>query len=331
MMTPERLTPFQRRLDASINSHSETRALLVLIRLDDITEHDTTTTPDADAPRATHHFSPTDTLIDIAHSSSSLPSLPLFYDVLPELFAARKMRLDKVCPSGDVIARCTLEEYGALFVAAESVCVPEACVFANEREVTEFQNQAGIACAMFDETEVQLQPAALLALIAAHKEAEGSGMTITPRGGGEASRRSYEDTLRLWLSRVLPALDFWCAGGRVSSDEADAVRGLPTNAQVAAVLEMEERGIFFSKDFKKSVMRSVALPGTSQHLAMLAFDVTEFRDASVRCILARHGWFQTVLSDMPHFTFLGRAEEELTSLGLQRIVADEQAFYVPRV
>lgn len=241
------------------------------------------------------------------------------------------MRLDKVCPPDDTVARRALEEYGALFVAAETVRVPETCVFANNREVVEFQQRAGIARAMFDDVEVQLQPAALQALIAARTEAEGSGLNITPRGGDEAARRSYDDTLRLWLSRVLPALDFWCACGRVAGDEADAVRALPTSAQVAAVLEMEGRGIYFSKDFKKSVMRSVALPGTSQHLAMLAFDVVEFRDASVRSVLARHGWFQTVLSDLPHFTFLGRAEEELIALGLKRVVADEQTFYVPRV
>ncbi len=241
------------------------------------------------------------------------------------------MRFDEVCPPGDVVARRAIEEYGALFVAAETVRVPDACVFANEREVADFQNQAGIAQRMFDDVAVQLQPAALQALIAARDAATSSGLTITPRGGSEASRRSYDDTLRLWSSRVLPALDFWCACGRVTGDEADAVRELPINAQVAAVLEMEGRGIFFSKDFKKSVMRSVALPGTSQHLAMLAFDVAEFRDASVRDILARHGWFQTVLSDLPHFTFLGRTETELHDYGLKPVVADEQVFYVPRV
>ena len=241
------------------------------------------------------------------------------------------MRLDEICPPHDPIARRALEEYGALFVADASVRVPDACIFACEAAVTDFQRQAGSATATLDASVVELQPAALQALLAARDEAHDLGLTLTPRGGGEASRRDYADTLRLWHSRVLPALDFWCACGHLSNDEADLVRQLPTAAQVAAVLECEARGIYFSKDFKKSVMRSVALPGTSQHLAMLAFDAVEFRDARVRSVLARHGWFQTVLSDLPHFTFLGRAEADLPDYGLKRVVADEQVFYVPHV
>src|SRR5205085_2247542 len=81
----------------------------------------------------------------------------------------------------------------------------------------------------------------------------------------------------------------------------------------AAVLELERAGLFFSKDLSKSILRSVAAPGASQHLAMLAFDASEFQDARVRDLLARCGWFQTVLSDLPHFTYLGLEESELPS------------------
>jgi len=38
---------------------------------------------------------------------------------------------------------------------------------------------------------------------------------------------------------------------------------------------------------------------------MLAFDVTEFQNLRVRELLGKHGWFQTVLSDLPHFYFFG--------------------------
>ncbi|HWS55608.1 MAG TPA: hypothetical protein VN228_15825, partial [Pyrinomonadaceae bacterium] len=99
--------------------------------------------------------------------------------------------------------------------------------------------------------------------------------------------------------------------------------------QVAAVLELERDGMYFSTDFSKSILHSVAAPGASQHLAMLAFDVAEFRDARVRRLLERHGWFQTVLSDLPHFTYLGLPEEELPARGLRRVVMHEQAFWVP--
>ena len=51
---------------------------------------------------------------------------------------------------------------------------------------------------------------------------------------------------------------------------------------------------------------------------MLAFDVKENENPKVRSILARHGWFQTVSSDTPHFTFLGVTEDQLPSLGLKK-------------
>ena len=109
------------------------------------------------------------------------------------------------------------------------------------------------------------------------------------------------------------------------------MRWLSLREQVAAVLELEGRGLFFSKDFLKSVLRSVAAPGASQHLAMLAFDASEFSDARVRAALAHHGWFQTVLSDLPHFTYLGLDERHLPARGLRRVEAGGQSFWIPNI
>jgi hypothetical protein len=95
------------------------------------------------------------------------------------------------------------------------------------------------------------------------------------------------------------------------------------------VLELESCGCFFSKDFSKSILQSVAAPGASQHLALLAFDAVEFTDARVRSILAGRGWFRTVRNDLPHFTYLGVAESELPGLGLRPASVDEQVFWVP--
>ena len=64
---------------------------------------------------------------------------------------------------------------------------------------------------------------------------------------------------------------------------------------------------------------------------MLAFDANEFLDQRVREILAAHGWFQTVLSDLPHFTFLGLNEDELPGRGLKRIEVHTQVFWIPDV
>ena len=123
--------------------------------------------------------------------------------------------------------------------------------------------------------------------------------------------------------------DLWTSEGRVAADEAERIGTLDFPEQVARVLELESCGCFFSKDFSKSILQSVAAPGASQHLALLAFDIVEFTDARVRAILAARGWFQTVRNDLPHFTFLGVAESELPGLGLRRVANDEQVFWVP--
>src|SRR5947209_8622506 len=217
-----------------------------------------------------------------------------------------------------------------MFVA-EGVRLPRVCVFESEEEVEGFQREAGWRAEELEGATVELQPAAMTALLAAREEARSSGLRLSPRGGGEAGRRSFEDSLRLWHSRCDPALDYWCARGRLTEDEAERVRRLSPREQVAAVLELETGGLFFSKDLSKSILRSVAAPGASQHLAMLAFDAAEFADARVRRLLARHGWFQTVLSDLPHFTYLGLAEEDLPARGLRRVESGGQTFWVPEM
>ncbi len=108
------------------------------------------------------------------------------------------------------------------------------------------------------------------------------------------------------------------------------MRALPLHDQVAEVLELEKSGIFFSKDLSKSILYSIAAPGTSQHIALLALDVTEFDNPRVREILAKHGWFQTVLSDLPHFTFLGLKEKDLPKHGLKSVIVDGQNFWIPK-
>ncbi len=45
---------------------------------------------------------------------------------------------------------------------------------------------------------------------------------------------------------------------------------------------------------------------------------SSFPIAKVREILAKHGWFQTVVSDQPHFTFLGVPENQLVEFGIKK-------------
>jgi hypothetical protein len=113
--------------------------------------------------------------------------------------------------------------------------------------------------------------------------------------------------------------------------EASRIKSLQPFEQVAEILKLESQGIYFSKDFSKSILYSVAAPGASQHIFMLALDVKEFADPNVREILAKNGWFQTVQSDLPHFTFLGAAESELSSKGLKPVIVSGQKFWVPNL
>lgn len=62
---------------------------------------------------------------------------------------------------------------------------------------------------------------------------------------------------------------------------------------------------------------------------MLALDIVEYGNAKVRQVLANNGWFQTVDSDLPHFTYLGIAESELPSLGLLAKKIGTQIFWIP--
>jgi hypothetical protein len=251
-----------------------------------------------------------------------------FFTALARALAARGVSLESFCPPGDAVALRLLEEYGAMFLA-EGVTPPSVLAFESAEEVERFQSKAGRRSSDFGGAVVELQPAALEALLLAREDARAAGLDITPRCGSEAGRRSFADTLRLWRSRFDPAVEHWQARGRLAADEAARLRALPLREQVAAVLELERGGIFFSKDFSKSILRSVAAPGASQHLAMLAFDAAEFADGRVRDLLARRGWFQTVLSDLPHFTYLGLQESELTLRGLRRVEGCGQTFWIP--
>ena len=261
------------------------------------------------------------------NNSKSLP----FYDALAHALKKRKIKLDSICPPSDPVARRILEEYGAVFVATKKVLPPPVCIFTTEDQVTRFQDEAG-----FDEEQIgfdviELQPEALKQLRKAREQAQKEGLDITPRDGAEAARRNYGDSVRLWNSRFLPALDYWLSQGRLTADQVSRLKSLALSQQIAEVLELEKVGVYFSKDLSKSILYSIAAPGTSQHIHMLAFDVNEFENPRVREIMAEHGWFQTVLSDLPHFTFLGLKEKDLPKNGLRSLEVNGQVFWIPNV
>ncbi|HKX83459.1 MAG TPA: hypothetical protein VJL58_04495 [Pyrinomonadaceae bacterium] len=229
--------------------------------------------------------------------------------------------------SGTVEERL-LPEYGAVFVT--QAVPPPTIVFENEAAVSSFQDTLEIGYANIGGFDLELQKPAMNALLAAAAEASDEGLSISPRGA-DSARRNYLGTVELWASRVEPALDHWLAAERISAEQAANIRSLSPFGQVPEVFKLEREGIWFAKDLSKSIIYSVAPPGTSQHLSMLAFDVAEFDQPQVREILAKHGWYQTVVSDLPHFTFLGMNEGELSNSGLKQIAHLEREFWIPDI
>jgi hypothetical protein len=230
----------------------------------------------------------------------------------------------------DEVGMRVLADYGAVFVARGGSVPPPFVVFLDDAAVDEWQKGVKSIRVNLGGFSVALQPPAMTALLEARAEARKSGLDISPVDK-YAARRSYADTVTLWKSRVNPGLAHWVSEGRLTRAEAARIQSLSPRNQVPEVLRLEKNGLYFSEDFSKSILYSVAAPGTSQHLSLLALDVKQNEDEAVRSILARHGWFQTVLSDAPHFTFLGVNEEQLPSLGLKSVTAEGRTFWIPRM
>lgn len=230
----------------------------------------------------------------------------------------------------DEAGKLLLEKYGAVFVAQDGSIAPRSVFLKDDREVAAFQSLAGSTKEVIGNSSVELQPPAMAALKSAMKEANANGGSITPRGS-DASKRSFQDTVGLWASRVDPGLDHYVGQGRISKEDAVRIRALSPYEQVPEILKLEAAGMYFSKDLSKSIIYSVAPPGSSQHLSMLALDINEHESAQVRSVLAQHGWFQTVVSDLPHFTYIGVSENELPKLGLKKTTSGGRVYWVPNM
>jgi hypothetical protein len=228
----------------------------------------------------------------------------------------------------DEIGTRLLACYGAVLVARGGTTPPPVLVFPDEESVARWQSSVKTDRVEINKTVVELQTPALRALMEARLEARMSKLDITPRGA-DAARRTYADSVELWMSRVRPGLRHWVKEGRLDQREAQRILSLPLRDQVREILRLEKQGLLFSKDFSKSILVSVAPPGASEHISMLALDIDESANPAVRLILARHGWFQTVPFDLPHFAYLGVTETELTSLGLRQVTVGKRVFWIP--
>lgn len=251
-----------------------------------------------------------------------------FSNVLDSLFIKRGLKKETVCDEKDAVSSRVLREYGSIFVVNEKVSSPPVCLFTSHEAVESFQKSVKISGETLEGFYIELQTAALESLLQARSEAAKKDLKITPRDGAEAARRSYADTLRLWKSRFDPACKYWKNRGKLTAEQIERLKNLPVKEQVKEALNLEKKGIYFSTNFNYSILQSVAAPGTSQHLSMLAFDANEYENAEVRRILAKHGWYRTIRNDVPHFTYLGHEENELENYGLRKVTTRDGEFWL---
>ncbi|MGQ0540975.1 MAG: hypothetical protein ACT4O9_03885 [Blastocatellia bacterium] len=215
----------------------------------------------------------------------------------------KRIILSDICEvDSDQLAMRVFKDYGSVFAADRSVIIPLRCIFKSEADVEAFQNNLRAKSVVINRINIELQEAATIALMKAIDEAKSNGDRITPLDGSIAGGRSFSDTVMVWNSRFLPALEHWVRRRRISRTDADAVRKMKIPDQVRKVLEWERSGLYFSTNFSRPIFSSVAPPGASQHLSLLAFDVVEYGNHRVKIILNKHGWFQTVIDDAPHLT-----------------------------
>ena len=215
------------------------------------------------------------------------------------------------------VERRLFAEYGSVFATAATP--PPVIIFDDAAKVEVFQSSLARGRAMFGSHEIELQTAALTSLSAAVAEMTDRGGIITARAAA-AGGRTYDDTVRLWTRNVTGGLEHWEGLGRVAPERSRLISGLTPVEQVAVVLDLEEtEGLFFGTFFDRSILYSVAAPGASQHLSLLAFDVAEYQDEAVNEVLARYGWYRTVPDDLPHFSYLGHDKDRLPEIGLRRI------------
>lgn len=224
-----------------------------------------------------------------------------------------------------------LREYGAPIAAADSsLRRPSAVVLFDADALVREQRRLALDSAIVGTDTVTLQAPALRALRDVMSRARRSHLRLTLVGDRSASLRQFTDTELFWTTRVDRRLRRLTDDGEMTVKRADSIRVMPLREQVERVLELEDRGFCFGGTGEKTILHSVAAPGSSQHLFGYAIDVAEHADARIRRLLEAAGFRQTVLDDQPHFTWLGvMPDRELRRRGLIRVRSGGRTYWVP--
>jgi len=255
-----------------------------------------------------------------------------FIKSLTAKLSGRAIEIGEFCTLSSKVERRIIKEYGAIFLNADAaVGMPDRCRFKDEKEVLVYQRKLKTSKKTVGGRAIELQRAAMDALLKAADEAGA----ITPKGTNPA-RRSFAAVQSSWDGTVKDAADYWKANPnakekKLPDKEAENLKALTGETQIKRVLELEDESFFFHPDRTRSIVVFTAIPGASQHLLMLALDIEEYADEKVRDALAENGWFQTVYRDRPHFTYLGLKQSELSSLGLKIEKFEDREFWIPNI
>jgi hypothetical protein len=244
--------------------------------------------------------------------------------------ASRRKAFERFCDiESSVFANRVLREYGAIFVAAENVTLPDTCIFSSDEAARKFQSGLRAKSGLVGGVLITLQSSAMDSLLAVVQEATQLNIKVMPLDGSIAASRTYADSVNIWESRFDPALKAWAARGNISTDDANAVMTFALEKRIEKVIEWESHGMLFGTGRRTSIFSSTAPPGTSQHLLLLAFDVARQPSALLIALFNSHGWFQTVKGDPQHFTYLGLLTPELPKRGLKQVDYGGTIYWLP--
>ncbi|BAZ14440.1 peptidase M15B and M15C, D,D-carboxypeptidase VanY/endolysin [Calothrix sp. NIES-4071] len=217
----------------------------------------------------------------IVNPTPSLTPTPTLNFALPqkERFLAFITTRLPIIPNPGSFEYIMLRQYGAPFITLNSeIKLPPKVFFPNPQETRNYQTSL-VMGKVNSGNNCFLQKAAADAFNIADKQIN---IPLKSGYGSGDCTRTYETNLRFW-------------------------RKYASNNTLERVKQGRETAI----------LNVVAPPGTSQHLWGLAIDL-RVSTAAQRKALNQNGWFQTVETDTPHWTYLGVPEEKLPDFGFNK-------------
>ncbi|MDQ3712583.1 MAG: hypothetical protein M3388_10245 [Acidobacteriota bacterium] len=107
---------------------------------------------------------------------------------LPATKFERNLPADFLPAADDAMANRLLKDYGAMFVARGGAVPPPKIVFENGAECADWQNRIAVRRENFGGINVELQTAAMTALINAREELRARNLPVTARGAITTTR-----------------------------------------------------------------------------------------------------------------------------------------------